>query len=209
MAELFRIDTRQKEKKQILVVFGSPHKEGRTRKMLLAFLGEFLPFAAWEIHEINAYQLAAHPCTDCKLCGTKEGCLYDDLNEFDEKLRQCAVLVWATPIYHSSFPAPLKAILDRMQRYYSARFVLKKKPPISKHRKAVLLLTMGSEEIFGSLVAQYQMNRAFSVMNTELAGCITWSNTDSGEESPIETMIAVRALARRIANALVPQIHSR
>lgn len=167
-----------KKKKDMLIIYGSPHSKGSTSELLSVFIKDFEESGSWNIHTVDTYQLNPHPCTGCRLCAKKESCAFEDMDKLDKELRQSDLLVIASPIYNYSFPSPLKAVLDRWQRYFEAHFALGKKPAIKKHRRAVALLTMGSDEDFGVEVATYQLKRAFSVMNTELYGCAVWSATD-------------------------------
>ena len=92
----------------------------------------------------------------------------------------------------------MKAWLDRTQRYFEARFALGKKPPIPKHRQAVLLLTMGSQDEFAVKVCTHQLERAFSVMNTTLSAWAVWDATDRGGERKAGAQAAARAIALEI-----------
>ena len=133
-------------KKKALVLFGSPQGHGHTAQLLDSFLECFRHHDGWEVEVADLYRQNPHPCTGCKACAKEERCAYPDLDALDKSLRACDLLVVASPVYNFSFPAPVKAWLDRTQRYFEARFALGKKPPIPKHRQAVLLLTMGSQD---------------------------------------------------------------
>lgn len=189
-------------KKKLLVLFGSPNSQGHTAQLLNSFLECFRENDSWKITEINTYEEKIKPCIGCKSCARKEGCAFEDFGRIDKELRQSDLLVIASPVYNFSFPAPLKAVLDRTQCYFEARFSLRIKPPIKKHRKAVLLLTMGSEEDFAVDVTTHQLNRAFSVMNTELTGCAVWDATDRGEQNKG----AAQQKAKGIALEILSQI---
>ena len=162
--------------KKLLMLFASPHESGCTKELLNSFLKHFPE--GWERERIDVFDADIRPCVDCGFCAEKEGCVFSDLDGFDRALRECDLLVIASPVYNYSFPAPMKALLDRTQRYFCARFSLGKKPPVKKRRKAALLLTMGSREAFGAEVCEHQLKRAFSVMNTELAGTVVADGTD-------------------------------
>lgn len=190
------------KKKKLLVIFASPTPAGTTRAMLDNFLNPFRETEAWEITEINAYELHAQACTGCKACAKKERCRFDDLDTFDKQLRECDLFVVASPVYNYSFPAPFKAVLDRFQRYFEARFSLGVKPAIKKHREAALLLTMGSGDERGIEITTYQLERAFSVMNTDLTGCAVWSSTDLGNEKKGESLRKAHTLALEFLNKL-------
>ena len=77
-------------------------------------------------------------------------------------------------------PSPLKAIFDRMQRYFSARFYQNKKPPIKKAKNAVLLLTCGSNDERGPKIIITQVKMVFTILNAKLTGTIVWYDTDKG-----------------------------
>lgn len=183
------------EKKQLLVLFASPHAQGTTRQLLEAFLQTFRQDPCWEITEMNAFDMQANACIGCKVCAKREGCIYPDLDILDSTLRRSDLLVIASPMYNYSFPAPMKAILDRTQRYYEAWFSLNIKPSIQKPRKAVLLVTMGADEEFGITVMCHQLERAYSVMNTRLAGCAVWRDTDKGTLHKTSAFAKAQALA--------------
>ncbi len=188
-------------KKKLAVLFCSPHGQGHTRRLTDSFLACFREDKSWEIEEIDVYEAGVKPCIACGACGKKEGCALssgdgaDGFQKIDKAFRQSDLLVIASPVYNCSFPAPMKAVLDRTQQYFEARFSLGKKPPVKKHRNAVLLLTMGSKEEFAVEVTAHQLERAFSVMNTTLAGCAVWEGTDLGDEGRGEAVRKAGELA--------------
>ena len=184
------------EQPLLAIVFASPHPSGYTAKLLQEFLN-CLP-SSYRFAIVDAYQKNAHPCTGCGLCEKVEGCQFHDLDGFDTLLREADALVVASPIYYNSFPSPMKAILDRMQRYFSARFSLGLKPPISKHKKAVLLLTCGSKGEQALPLVRSQLGMVFSTINAELVGEAVWENTDT--VSIMDT--GVQQQARLAAQAL-------
>lgn len=185
-------------KKKALVLFASPKGHGHTRMLLESFLEGFKEEKGWEIEEMDLYSMEPKPCVACGACAQKEACQFDDLDKFDKALRKSDLLVVASPVYNASFPAPMKALLDRTQRYFEARFSLGKRPPVKKHREAALLLSMGREEDFPVEVCAYQLERAFSVMNTTLRGCAVWAGTDRGRENLGTAQQKARALALEI-----------
>ena len=75
-------------------------------------------------------------------------------------------------------PAPMKALIDRFQRYYEARFRRNMKNPIEKRRKAIIMVTSGSDGEIGYEVIKHQLMQAFTVLNIELCGTMLARNTD-------------------------------
>ena len=188
----------QSQKKHILVMLASPHSDGAAAEMLKTFLSPFDDIENWKIDTWNVYEKKAQPCVACGICAKKEACAFDDLDKLDSLLRKSDLLVVASPVYNASFSAPFKAVLDRTQRYFEARFSLNIIPPIKRHRKAVLLVSMGSNEMFGVEVMIHQLKRAFTVMNTELAGTAVWKETDKGDKEKNSALESVKKLAEKI-----------
>lgn len=162
---------------QILVLYGSPHADGHTARLLHAFLE---PFNGMPVDFVDAYAEQIAPCTACGYCKKKEGCSNPDFDRIDAYIRRADLLVVASPVYNLTFPAPLKAMMDRTQRYFEARFSLGKKPPIEKPKHAVLLAACGSGD--GAEIMERQLKMIFSVMNTRLLHTVVWSGTDRATE---------------------------
>lgn len=159
-----------------LVLFASP-RNGYTKKLLEAFLDGLA--GGYEVRVIDCYKLAAHPCTACGVCEKADICAFHDLDEYDTLLNRAELLVFASPVYNLSVPSPLKAIIDRSQRYYSKRFSLGVRPPVNVHKRAVLLLTCGSDDRSGFDIIVKQLSRMFTIINTELYASVCMAQTDS------------------------------
>jgi NAD(P)H-dependent FMN reductase len=102
-----------------------------------------------------------------------------DFLPVDAALQKADILVSASPGYGLGFPAPLKALLDRSQQYFEAKFSLGI-TAIKKHKKAVLLSAHGSKDAKGVLFMEEQLKIVFKLFNAELNASITAHNTDSG-----------------------------
>lgn len=113
------------------------------------------------------------------------------------QFEQADYFVVASPVYYNALPAPGKAVLDRFQRYFSARFSLGVRPPVQKPKRAALLLTCGSQETAGFAAIRRQMQTAFTVLHTVLEGCVFVRDTD---HKPAEQAALLRAqrLARKL-----------
>lgn len=164
----------------VLVLFSSPHKNGHTKKLLEAFLGG-LSRDEWQVKTLDVCKTNIHSCIACGYCRKTDGCAFHDLDEFDRDLRACDLLIIASPVYNLSFPAQLKAVIDRFQRYFEARFARGVRPAISTHRDAVLLLTMGRYDPFAVEVCEKILRQSFSVMNTTLKNTLVLPDTDRAD----------------------------
>ena len=161
---------------KVLALNASPRKTGYTAKLLGTLLREFPKGTGIEI--INLYELNPTPCNACGYCKAVNGCSKKDLEEFFKKFEEADVIVFATPVYFMGVPAPFKALIDRFQRYYEARFRRGVKNPIEKRRKALLIATSGGDGEIGYEVIKHQLMQAATVLNLELKGSMLARNTD-------------------------------
>lgn len=166
--------------KFIMAIGGSPRKDGYSAKMLQCFTESFMQYSVEHcvsIRYYDSFRCGFAPCTDCRACRKFEGCANHDMDEFYRDFETAAAIVIATPIYNMSFPSPLKAIVDRMQRYYNARFSLNKRPPIANYRPVILLAAAGDPTEDGDVIVR-QLKRIFTVTNCELVDIVICSGTD-------------------------------
>lgn len=180
-----------------VILFASPHLDGATARLLKSFLSGLQGF--WETETFDVCKNPVQPCIACGVCKEKDGCMFHDLDGFDASLRESDLLVVASPVYNLSFPAQLKSVIDRFQRYFEARFARGVRPAIQKPRKAVLLLTMGREDAFAVELCEKTLRQSFSVMNTALAGTVCLTGTDSGVRDKNTAFEKAHKLAIEIA----------
>ncbi|MDR3552924.1 MAG: flavodoxin family protein [Clostridia bacterium] len=167
--------------KKLFALCGSPHRNGVTEKLLRGFLSYADGVAV--VERFNAYEQAIQPCDACGACQSRRGCTKTDGRDLFYSLEQSDYIVVATPVYLLSFPAPLKAVFDRFEQYYGARFGLNLKPPVERPKKAFVIITNGSDTYDGAGIILRQSQVAFSVMNTALAGSFTMSGTDTIDDN--------------------------
>ncbi|MDR3178836.1 MAG: flavodoxin family protein [Oscillospiraceae bacterium] len=160
-------------KKNCLVLFGSPHKNGFTARVLEKIIGKSKNKV--NFLSINAYEQKIHPCIDCKSCNEEITCRYDDFIILKDLLEKSDLIIIASPIYNMGFPSPLKSILDRMQPYFMSKFI--RKENVLKKKKAILILTFGSKFNI-TLDIKRQLEIIFASINTTIIGQIFLENTD-------------------------------
>ena len=160
----------------VMAIMASPRKNGYTAKLLGSLLREFPKGTNFDI--VNVYELNPVPCNACGYCKAGNGCTKKDLEDFFKKFETTDIIIFATPIYFMGVPAPMKALIDRFQRYYESRFRRNIKTPIEKRRKAILMVTSGSDGEIGYEVIKHQLMQAFTVLNIELCGTMLARNTD-------------------------------
>lgn len=99
----------------ILVVTGSPRKGGNSDMLADAFIGG-IDASKHEVRRIDAGRAQIAPCRACEYCFAHEGtCVQDDdMQKFYPDLHWADMIVYATPMYYYSYPAQIKAFMDRM-----------------------------------------------------------------------------------------------
>ncbi len=122
---------------KIVILSGSPHKNGTTSKLVDSFIAG----AREAGHEITRFDTAftnVHACTGCDACQTEGGkCVFqDDMTAIGQALAQSGAIVFATPIYYYGINAQLKTVIDR---FYAIE------PLIRKGQKTVFITAMADD----------------------------------------------------------------
>ena len=131
---------------KVLILMGSPRKNGNTAALLAPFCEELKRGRA-EVETVWLYDQNIQPCIACRACQkdwTVFGCSRaDDVPELFEQILVCDLLVLATPIYAWYCTPPMKAVLDRlvygMNKYYGEE----KGPSLWAGKAVALLETCG------------------------------------------------------------------
>lgn len=114
---------------KILVLNGSPRKQGNTKKMINSFR-EGAEIVGHQVEVVDVCYHKVAGCLACEYCHTKgKGtCIQkDDMQEIYEFLNKANMLVIASPIYYHGISGQLKCVIDR---FYSAAYPTK--PPYLK-----------------------------------------------------------------------------
>ena len=125
---------------KILILCGSPHKNGTTNALAEALISGI----DQRRHEIEKIQLAEKkiaPCLGCEYCKRNDGAcvLKDDMAALLPSVLAADVIVFVSPIYYFGFNAQLKAVIDR---FYAVNARLK----LQTQKKAILLTAGGGKE---------------------------------------------------------------
>ena len=125
-------DERSRKKMKILVITGSPRKNGNSAALADHFI-EGAKEAGHEVVRFDAAFKKVHPCIACNSCGMDGPCVFEDDFEFVRKhIIDADCVVFATPMYYFGISAQLKAVIDRFYAINGSIHVPK---------KAVLLMT--------------------------------------------------------------------
>lgn len=106
-------------KKNILIITGSPRKNGNSFTMA----NDFIRTTAENGHNVvrfDASFMHVGICHDCKTCfRTGKACSFDDdFNLLAPEIEKADAIVFITPLYWFSIPAALKSVIDKFFSFY-------------------------------------------------------------------------------------------
>ncbi len=132
------------EKVRVLGLFGSPRRGGNTDLLLEEMLRGAEQEGA-QIERIIISQLKFSPCIECHGCDeTGECVLHDDMENVYPKLLEADWVILAFPIFFYGAPAWTKALIDRVQSLWVARYRLKLPPEDKERRRKGFLIAVGA-----------------------------------------------------------------
>ncbi len=139
-------------KKKILVLTGSPRKNGNSDRMAEAFI-KGAQSAGHEVVKIVADSKNIKGCKACDACYSKgAACVFnDDFNEIAPHLESADAIAFITPLYWYTFPVQLKAVIDKFYAFSHTQ-----RP--SNIKESYLLACAGDKEetAFEGLVKSYE-----------------------------------------------------
>lgn len=154
----------------ITVLFGSPNPDGNTKKLLDIFISAIPGEVNTSV--FSAYSLGVKPCIGCMHCRENHECIYSDLDDFFSSVLECDLFVIAAPQYFRALPSPVKAVIDRMQRFYGA-------PPGGRKIPGALLVCGGAEHADARII-NAELYYSLPGLGIELTCTVTAANTDVG-----------------------------
>jgi len=195
----------------LVAIHGSARRGGNSRVLLEAVLegARGARPTGLEVELVEAYRVDVGPCTDCEAClepgrgaWVADGCTVggDDWPRIEARLRGADALVLASPVYFMGLPAPLKAIVDRLQAVWALRErggrVGTNEGPF--RRAAVVLCAAGGREAFRGAMAEALA--ALSTLQFEVVGeLLAEGLEDAGEAAARpELLEGARALGRAL-----------
>ena len=132
---------------KILVLNGSPTKNGNTEALVNAFK-EGAESKGHEVTVVNVAHKKVNGCMSCNYCQTHdEKCVQkDDMQEIYPMIQDADMITFASPIYYFTMSAQLEAVI---QRFYAIEH-----PARAKY--SALLLSSYSPNVYTASIAQYK-----------------------------------------------------
>ena len=150
---------------KIVILSGSPHKNGTTAKLVDSFMAGAKE-AGHEITRFDTAFLNVHPCIACEKCHTSDDakCAFqDDMVAIGKALAESDCVTLVTPIYYYGICAQLKAVIDR---FYAIE------PAIRKNQKTVFITAMADDNKETIEAANASYKAAINWLEWEDAGIV-------------------------------------
>lgn len=176
---------------KVLMINGSPHKNGNTAIALNEMAGIFKE-NDFDVEILHIGNKIIRGCIACGGCSEKGKCVFDDdVNKAAEKFEKSDGLVIASPVYYASANATLIAFLDRL--FYSTHF--------DKTMKVGASVVVARR---GGLSATFdELNKYFTICGMPVASGQYWNSVHGriqGEANQdAEGMQTMRGLARNMS----------
>ena len=184
---------------KVFAVNSSPRgDQSSTAKLLKSFMNGAREAGALTETEY-IFNKNIKPCTGCYNCWTRtpgECVQQDDMKEMLDKIIECDILVYSTPLYIWSINGPMKTFMDRMLPL-SNPFAEEKNGIVRKlgrddvkYSKVVLVSTCGLPGVhnFDSLVHLFEAQCRFR--EKEFSGALLFSSSRAVKDTDRESVLA-------------------
>ena len=149
---------------KVLLLNGSPHKEGNTA-FALQQMQEVFRQSGIETETIEVGSTLIRGCIGCGSCYKTHRCVFDDLvNEVAAKLDSANGMVVGSPVYYASPNGTLLSFLDRL--FYSTGHIDKR----MKVGASVVCARRG-----GCTAAMDVLNKYFTISSMPVASSTYWN----------------------------------
>ena len=177
---------------KVLLVNGSPHKDGCTNEALK----EVSRILEQEGIETEIFWIENKPiggCIACKSCRTTKVCAYGDIvNVFYEKAKSADGFIFGSPVHYAGISGNMTAFMDRL--FYCDQEKVFFMKPVA----CVLSARRG-----GTTAAYDQMNKYFGISQMPIVSTSYWNMVHGSKKEDVhedkEGMQAMRNLARNMA----------
>lgn len=181
---------------KVLLVNGSPHKNGCTNRALEEISKEFEKLGIdSEIFWIGSKQIGG--CMACHQCSKIGRCVVDDVvNQVREKVRESDGYIFGSPVHYAAMAGSMTGFMDRL--FYSESAASAGKTFYLKPAAGVL-----SARRAGTTAAFDQINKYFTISSMIVISSRYWNMvhgyTPQDVEQDLEGLLNMRILARNMA----------
>ena len=154
---------------KVLMINGSPHKEGNTY-LALKEMEKIFAQEGVESEIVHVGNKPVRGCIACRACAQKGQCVFDDcVNEIAPEFEACDGLVIGSPVYYASANGTLISFLDRL--FFST--------PFDKTMKVGACVAAARR---GGLSATFdELNKYFAICGMPVASGQYWNSIHGRE----------------------------
>lgn len=141
---------------KILILNGSPRKNGSTASLIKAFADGAIE-SGNEVREAYIHGMNIKSCLGCDACmKTHAGCVQKDegMAIIYKDLAWCDVIVFASPVYFGYFTAQFKTVIDRMWAWFNL-------PGNFSVKKSSVLISTARGTDYSAVLEQYGIYARF------------------------------------------------
>lgn len=181
----------RKEKMKVLLINGSPRKEGNTY-LALREMEKIFEQEQVESEIIHIGNKPIRGCIACRVCAQKGKCVFDDcVNEIAPKFQEADGIIIGSPVYYASANGTLVSFLDRL--FFST--------PFDKTMKVGASVVVARR---GGLSSTFdELNKYFTICGMPIASGQYWNSVhgrEIGEAAEDEEGLqGMRTLARNMS----------
>ncbi len=180
---------------KIVVLFGSPRKDGNTRQLADAFIDGARKDRN-EVRVLYLNDMNIRPCQGCLSCAERGVCrINDDMRDICKYIMESDVVAYATPLYWSGPSAQLKLVIDR-----SIAFLDEALNSRVKGKRAVSLISCADDDVDACAPAREVFKRIFEGLGMEYAGSIEATGCEEKGSVPKEILNGARNMARSLSS---------
>jgi multimeric flavodoxin WrbA len=182
----------------ILVLNGSPRKDGNTSKILKNIAEGIAQENT--ISWINVFDLSVKPCTGCLRCRPNKECVLtgDDAQIIGRKINEADVLIVGTPVYWGNMAGTLKNLFDRnvttFEDFSAGRFP----KPRQKGKKAIIVAASAAPWPFNGKGAVKSIKKVLRGGAYRISGIINYGGTALHTEIPPKVLQKAKRMGRAI-----------
>ena len=189
---------------QVLILNGSPRKNGKVSKILHTMENEFTKRNA-SVDFIDVSDLDFKFCAGCMKCRSTGNCIFpsDDAHRIGSLLQSCDVLVVGTPVYWGGMNGKLKSLFDRLVAVMMGESKSGIPVPLLKGKKALVVNSCTTPFPFNILANQSTqcfgaVKEILSYSGIKIKGKIMLAGTKNLKEIPERILKRAVRLTKRV-----------
>ena len=175
---------------KVLLINGSPHKEGCT----FTALNEIAKTLETNGVDSEIFHIGVKPianCIACRKCRETGKCVFDDVNKLGARLGEFDAVVLGSPVYFSGPSGQLCSFCDRLFFSHGSKMA-------GKLAAAVVSCRRG-----GATASFDRLNKYFTITNMQVVGSQYWNMvhgfTPEDVRKDVEGLQTMRTLAQNMA----------